>query len=107
LVTTTPASTATTTTATTTAAGAYTITTDRVYVNPAATLATWVPTFPAGTDDKVIRIFFGGTMTTGVVVTAITWPATLLGAGIYPTQFEAGESATFRFSSVANLWRAE
>jgi hypothetical protein len=95
------------TSATVTAGGAFTIATDRVFVNPAATLATWVPTFPAGTDDQQIRIYFGGTLTTGTVVTAVTWPATLLGSATYPAEWLAGESAFFRFSTVSGVWRAE
>lgn len=77
-------------------------------VNPASTLATLTITMPASpTDAQRIEINFGGTLTTGTVVTDIT-VAGNTGQSILqattPSSLEAGEALSYRYNSTNLKW---
>ena len=77
-------------------------------VNPASTLATLTVTMPASpTDGQVVEISFGGTITSGNVVTSLTVSPnsgqTLLQATT-PSSVEAGETIRYRYKSSNTKW---
>lgn len=79
-----------------------------IYINPASTLATLTITLPATPHtSNVIEIYFGGTMTSGEVVTAITISPntgqTLLQAGTL-SSIEAGEHISYRWNNSLSKW---
>ncbi len=79
-----------------------------LYVNPASTLATLTITLPATPHaGNYIEIYFGGTMTSGDVVTSITISGntgqTVLQAST-PSIVEAGEHISYRWNSSLSKW---
>jgi hypothetical protein len=78
-----------------------------VTVNPPTALTSLIITLPVGTRSSFVYIGFGGTITTGKVVNALTVVAA---AGQFVLQLtssfrvESGESIAFRFNPVNSTW---
>lgn len=77
-------------------------------INPASTVAALAITMPVSpTDGQKIEMSFGGTVTSGVVVTALTITPnsgqTILSVSS-PTTLEAGETVMYRFNSSNSIW---
>ena len=79
-----------------------------LYVNPAVLLATLTVTMPpAPINGQEVKVSFGGTITAGIVITALTVSPnvghTILGSTTSPVN--AGDGYTFKFQQSLNLWR--
>lgn len=80
-----------------------------LYVDPASTLASLTVTLPATpVNGQEVKISFGGTLTTGTVVTTLsiignTGHTVLNGSNL--TFADVGEGYIFKFQSSTNLWR--
>lgn len=80
-----------------------------LYVNPASTLAALTITLPANpVDGQEIIIHFGGTLTSGAVVTALTLAGSggstiLNGSSI--TTAQAGDGYILKYQATGTLWR--
>jgi len=79
-----------------------------VYVNPATSRDTIAITLPASpSTSKTIEFYFGGTITSGTVVTLLTIAGnsgqTILQATT-PTIFEAGEYVSYKWNSSLSKW---
>lgn len=72
-------------------------------VNPASTLATLTITLPTGVDGQRVDVSFGGTLTSGTVVTAVSFSPTPLQAST-PTLVEAGEIISYRWKASVSKW---
>lgn len=80
----------------------------QLIVNPASTLAALAVSFPANPfDNQVVNISFGGTMTTGTVVTAMTVVANT-GQGVIepaaPGSSAAGKTVAYRYNASNSKW---
>lgn len=80
----------------------------QVLVNPAATLSAHAITFPATpVDGQTVSIVFGGTMTSGVVVTSTTVVANT-GQGVIepaaPGSKSAGTALAYRYNLANTKW---
>ena len=79
-----------------------------VYINPSTTTASLTITLPATPhSSKEIEIYFGGTITSGTVITAITISPNS-GQSILqvsaPSLLEAGESISYKYNSSNSKW---
>lgn len=83
--------------------------TTALYIDPASPLAALTITLAANpTDGQEVKISFGGTITSGNVITSLTVQGnagdTIL-SGSSITQADAGEGYIFKYQESTNLWR--
>lgn len=82
--------------------------TKNFYVDPAAPIANYEITMPNAIDGQEVKISFGGTITTGIVVTSLTIVGntgqTVLDNGAI-TNAIAGDGYIFKFEANTGIWR--
>lgn len=79
-----------------------------VYINPASVIASLTITLPSTPHQvKELQVYFGGTITTGTVVTSLTVTGntgqTILQA-TSPSSVEAGECIVYKYNSSLSKW---
>lgn len=79
-----------------------------IYINPASSISTLTITMPSTPHQlKELQVYFGGTITTGTVVTSLTVTGntgqTILQA-TSPSSVEAGECIVYKYNSSLSKW---